>query len=91
MSGPIGRPTFDEVWNRVHAAGEVHLVSSINTPYIVTARMSKGRRALICRPRSGQFYVHEDCFGDNLNCSGTRTGGIYNGSPSIWDWYRRQG
>jgi hypothetical protein len=83
----IGRPGFRRVWGGVHAAGEVHLVSSRETSYTVTAEMSKGRLVLIARPPPGILYVHQDRFGQSLNCSGTRTGGIYNGSPSIWDWY----
>jgi hypothetical protein len=82
------RPSFAEVWARVHAAGEVHLVSSIQTPYRLTAvTMWDGRKALVAWPRSGRYYVHEDCFGSDTTCQGTRAGGIYNGPVNVWSWF----
>ena len=77
--------SFDEVWQCIRTRGEFRVISSRGTPYVVTADVSKGRRVLLARPRSGVVYVHADCFGDDLTCQGTRAGGIYHGSPSIWD------
>ena len=33
----------------------------------------------------GQIRIHEDSWGDDLTCHGTRAGGIFNGSPSIYE------
>lgn len=84
------RPTFDEVFNRVRTVGEASVTSSRGTEYGVTAVVARdGRRTLIARPRSGQVRIHEDCWGDELTCQRTRAGGVYNGSPSIYDWFAR--
>jgi Family of unknown function (DUF6308) len=77
--------SFDDVWNCIHARGGMRVVSTRGTEYQVTAGESKGRRVLLGRPRSGTIYVHADCFGQDITCQGTRAGGIYNGSPSVWD------
>ena len=84
------RPTFGDVYRRLHAKGPASVRSSRGTPYIVTADEERtGRRVIIARPQSSQVRVHEDCWGDDVTCQRTRAGGIYNGSPSIFDWYRR--
>jgi hypothetical protein len=83
------RPTFDDVYRRLQSEGSCSVRSSRGTPYVVTADEERnGRRVIIARPRSGQVRVHEDCWGDDVTCQRTRAGGIYNGSPSIYDWYR---
>ncbi|MBI3890352.1 MAG: hypothetical protein HY303_02345 [Candidatus Wallbacteria bacterium] len=87
MRPPSEQPTFDAVFLRVRAAGRADVVSSIGTRYSMTAEVSGGRRVLIARPRSGQVRIHEDCWGQDLTCQGTRAGGAFNGSPSIYDWY----
>lgn len=85
-----GRPSFDEVFDRVRRAGDVSVTSSRGTTYRVSAVIARdGRRTLIARPRSGQVRIHEDCWGDDLTCQRTRAGGVYNGSPSIYDWFTR--
>ena len=33
--------------------------------------------------------IHEDCGGDDGTCQRTRAGDVYNGSPSIYDWFAR--
>ena len=84
------RPSFDDVFSRVQSVGMASVVSSRGTEYNVTALIARdGRRTLIARPRSGQVRIHKDCWGDDLTCQRTRAGGVYNGSPSIYDWYSR--
>jgi hypothetical protein len=84
------RPSFDEVYNRVQSVGEASVTSSRGTEYSVTAVVARdGRRTLIARPGSGQVRIHEDCWGDDITCQRTRAGGVYNGSPSIYDWFAR--
>jgi hypothetical protein len=73
------------VYERVHRAGNVRVVSSRGTEYRVTAEVAKSGRTLIARPRSGQVRIHEDCWGEDLTCHGSRAGGVYHGSPSIFD------
>jgi hypothetical protein len=83
-------PSFKEVFDRVRRAGEVSVTSSRGTPYLVSAIVARdGRKTLVARPRSGQVRIHEDCWGDDLTCQRTRAGGVYNGSPSIYDWFAR--
>ncbi len=53
----------------------------------MTAEVRDGRRVIVARPRSSQVGVHEDCWGDDITCQRTRAGGIYNGAPSIYDWF----
>ncbi len=43
---------------------------------------------IIAFPKSGRVTIHEDCWGKPITCQGTRAGGLYNGSYSIYDWYR---
>ena len=89
---PAARPSFDETFERVRRAGEVSVTSSRGTEYRVSATVARdGRRTLVARPRIGQVRIHEDCWGDELTCQRTRAGGVYNGSPSIYDWFRRSG
>lgn len=82
-----GRPTFDEVYARLQGAGPATVVSSKGTTYTVTAEVRDRGRVIEARPRSSKVSVHEDCWGDDENCLGSRMGGIYNGDPSIYDWY----
>lgn len=83
-----GRPTFDEVFARLQAAGSATVVSSKDTTYTVTAEKRDRGRVIEARPtRTTKISVHEDCWGDDTTCQGTRAGGIYNGSPSIYDWF----
>ena len=66
------------------------MTSSLGTEYSVTAVVARdGRKTLIARPRSGQVRIHADCWGDDLTCQRTRAGGVYNGSPSLYDWFER--
>jgi hypothetical protein len=68
-------------------------VSSRRTEYQVTAwTTARGVDTIIGRlPQGGQVRIHQDCWGDPVTCQRTRAGGIYNGSPSIFDWYRGNG
>jgi len=87
---PMRKPTFAEAYSRIHTHGPAVVVSSRNTRYVVSAEVVKGQRVLIARlDKDGDVRVHEDCWGDNVTCQGTRAGGIYNGSPSIFDWLTR--
>jgi hypothetical protein len=82
------RPSFDEVFDRIRRAGEISVTSSRGTPYRVTAIVSRdGVKTLVARPRSSQVRIHEDCWGLDITCQRTRAGGVYNGSPSIYDWF----
>jgi hypothetical protein len=83
-------PTFAQVFLRLQANGPAHVVSSTGTSYEVMAetQIRGGRQVIVGRPGGGQVRVHEDCWGDDITCRGTRAGGIFNGSPSIYDWYR---
>lgn len=78
--------SFDDLWACIRGRGTFRAVSTRATEYRVTAETNRaGQRVLVARPASGAVYVHADCFGQNITCKGTRAGGIYNGSPSVWD------
>lgn len=81
------RPTFADVFRRLEAHGPARVVSSRGTEYRVTAEVRSGVEVIIGRPGSGQVRIHADCWGDALTCRRTRAGGVYNGNPSIFDWY----
>lgn len=84
------RPTFDEAVACLLVNGPAEVVSSRGTSYTVTAEHERtGRRVIIARPGGGQVRIHEDCWGEDITCQRTRAGGVYNGSPSIWDWLKR--
>lgn len=89
MGESSDRPEFTQVYERLKVAGPAHVVSSRGTDYEVAATAQRdGRPLIIGRLRAGaQVRIHEDCWGQALTCQQTRAGGIYNGSPSIYDWY----
>jgi NAD(P)H-dependent flavin oxidoreductase YrpB (nitropropane dioxygenase family) len=86
----VADPTFSQVFRCLQENGPAHVVSTIGTSYQVIAetQVRDGRQVIVGRPGGGQVRVHEDCWGDDITCQGTRAGGIFNGSPSIYDWYR---
>lgn len=78
-------PTFINVYNLLEKKGPAEVVSSRGTQYRVEARNG----SIVAFPRSGRVSIHEDCWGMPVTCQGTRAGGVYNGSYSIYDWYRQ--
>src|SRR5258706_9712026 len=86
-SGSGSKPRFSEVFARLRASGPATVVSSRGTRYHVTAEDLTRGQVIVARPRSGQVRIHEDCWGQDITCQGTRAGGVYNGLPSIYDWY----
>jgi hypothetical protein len=86
-------PTFNEMYARLRELQEkkipVHVVTSKDAVYTVEARESGDRPAIVCSlpADGGHIYIHEDCWGEKQTCTGTRASGIYNGSPSIYDWF----
>ena len=84
--------TFDDMYDCLFNHGPATVISSDGTPYEVTARPSKsdGRPTIIGRPTpETAVRIHEDCWGQETTCTGTRTGGLLNGSPSLYDWYAK--
>jgi Family of unknown function (DUF6308) len=78
--------SFEDVWGCIQSRGTFVAVSTRGTEYRVTAETDRaGEEVLVARPRSGAVYIHANCFGHDITCQGTRAGGIYNGSPSVWD------
>lgn len=82
--------SFQEMYARI-----VHLKSLDITPQVVTQRDTlytieatevAGRQTIVCRLPSGRVDIHEDCWGKNETCSGAWASGLYNGSPSLYDW-----
>ncbi|MFA6333003.1 MAG: hypothetical protein WCX22_08625 [Methanoregula sp.] len=85
-------PSFDEAYQILKFKGPAQITSSIGTEYTVKAWvMQKGKRkgtpAILCLLEGGdRIYIHPDCWGLDNTCQGTRAGGIYNGSNSLWAW-----
>ncbi|NNU78170.1 hypothetical protein [Clostridium estertheticum] len=77
-------PTFSEVYGKLIEKGLGKAISSRGTEYRLESRNGN----IIASPKSGILTIHEDCWGKAITCQGTRAGGIYNGSYSIYDWYR---
>jgi hypothetical protein len=87
MSPSEANPSFAEVYTALQADGHANVVSTKDTKYRVTAGFVGNRRAIIAKPKSSQITIHEDCWNQAKTCAGTRAGGVYNGNPSIYDWY----
>ena len=86
-------PSFAQMHYCLTKKGPAEVKSSKGTVYSVGAAITqngerKGEKVIIARPASGQVRIHEDCWGNDITCQGTRAGGIYNGTYSIWDWHR---
>lgn len=81
------RPSFKEVYDCLKRYGPAICVSSRGTKYTLRADITAGRQTIIGCPRTGEVRIHEDCWGEPLTCQKTRAGGIYNGVPSIFDWF----
>jgi len=82
------RPTFQQLYDCLKKHGPATVTSSRGTTYKVYAKVSKNQPVIIGYPRRGEVRIHKDCWGDDITCQGTWAGGIYNGNPSIYDWYR---
>jgi hypothetical protein len=82
------RPTFQQVYSCLQQHGPANVVSSRGPRYVVHAEVRRGGQLIVGYPRTGEVLIHEDCWGSDKTCKGTRTGGIFNGNPSIYDWYR---
>ena len=84
------KPTFSQVYECLQNHGPASVTSSRGTSYEVQAEHRENQREIVGYPQSGRVVVHEDCWGRDVTCDGTRAGGIFNGSPSIYDWYREK-
>ena len=76
-------PSFEQVHALLRRNGPGHATSSKGTGYRIEAINDN----IVAFPRAGRITIHKDCWGQNLTCTGTRAGGIYNGPHSIYDWY----
>jgi hypothetical protein len=77
-------PSFSEVYELLIRKGPGRAESSRGTIYRVEALNGN----IVAFPKSGRVTIHADCWGDNITCQRTRAGGIYNGSYTIYDWFR---
>lgn len=83
------QPSFHHVYECLKKHGPANITSSRGTPYEVHAECRKGKPVIVGYPRKGEVRIHEDCWGQAITCQGTRAGGIFNGNPSIYDWYKK--
>lgn len=89
------KPSFIDVYLKLISKNQAKVVSSKGTQYTVKAgTLTKGRRkgekAIIANLRSGKIYIHQDCWGQDLTCQGTRASGLYEGNFSLFDWYHTE-
>lgn len=77
-------PSFAEVYELLLRKGPGRAVSSRQTQYRIEAISGN----IVAFPKSGRVTIHQDCWGQNITCHRTRAGGIYNGTYTIYDWYR---
>jgi hypothetical protein len=80
-------PSFQEVYDCLCANEPATVTSTRGKRYSVYAELRRGQPVIVGYPRRGQVVVHKDCWGSDTTCQGTRAGGIFNGSPSIYDWF----
>jgi hypothetical protein len=76
-------PTFKKAYDLLKLKGPGRAESSRGTIYRIEDRNGN----IVAFPRSERVTIHQDCWGENITCQGTRAGGIYNGPYSIYDWY----
>lgn len=74
---------FLEMYNMLKKNGGGEVISSKGTKYKIEAINGN----IVAFPKKGRITIHEDCWMKSLTCQGTRAGGIYNGTYSIFDWY----
>lgn len=85
---PKSRPTFSQMFSCLQQHGPAVVTSSRGTQYQVRAVIDRSDRPTIMGYLTkGQVRIHEDCWGQEITCQGTRAGGLLNGYPSIYDWY----
>jgi hypothetical protein len=77
-------PTFKQVYALLAQKGPGRAESTSGTLYRIEALDGN----IVGFPRRGRVTIHEDCWGQDITCQGTRAGGMYNGTYSIYDWYR---
>jgi hypothetical protein len=77
------KPPFHAVYELLLQKGPARAISTRGTEYRIEARRGK----IVAFPGSGRITIHEDCWGENTTCHGTRAGGIYNGAYSIFQWF----
>ncbi|MGD0277194.1 MAG: hypothetical protein ABSB79_14275 [Syntrophales bacterium] len=87
-------PTFDQVYNRLLLDGPAQITSSKYikkkkgcAEYKVKAEIIGGVKTIVAYPIKGKICIHADCWRKKMTCGGSLTGGIFNGDPSIYDWY----
>jgi hypothetical protein len=88
MNHANAQPSFQQVYRCLQQHGPANVTSSRGTLYEVHAEVRRGQPTIVGYPRAGEVRIHEDCWGLNTTCQRTRAGGIFNGNPSIYDWYR---
>lgn len=79
-------PLFSDVYDLLIRKGPGMAVSSRGTTYRIEAQNGN----IVAFPRRGRVTIHADCWGNSVTCQRTRAGGIYNGSYTIYDWFREQ-
>ncbi|MFA5481386.1 MAG: hypothetical protein WC282_03290 [Bacilli bacterium] len=78
-------PSFKEVYDLLRKRGGALIISRRGAEYSVEAR--DDMIVAILTNGKGRIYVHEDCWLEKVTCKGTWASGLYQGNPSLLDWY----
>jgi hypothetical protein len=86
---PTPKITFDNVWKLLENVGNGKCVSSTGAEYELVAKTSArdNTKRIIAKRNKIAIYIRKEDWGKSENKNGVRIGGIFNGKPSIFDWY----
>jgi hypothetical protein len=84
------KATFNQVWDLLNKTENGCVcTSSKGSEYNLKAKQSKKDEAkyIVASRNRIVIYIHAEDWEKSQNKHGVRIGGIFNGNPSIFDWY----
>jgi hypothetical protein len=86
LFGCLERPTFEEIHAQLRWEG---FGCSEIKPGLMR-RVEARNGAIVVFTAPGRITIHKDCWGHAITCRGKYVGS-YNGSYTIYDWFRESG
>ena len=86
------KATFNQVWNLLNSKEDGgNCTSSKGAEYNLKAGQSKkdNSKYIVASRNKIVIYVRAEDWEKSENKHGVRIGGIFNGNPSIFDWYSK--
>ena len=86
------KATFNEVWNLLNSTEKGgKCTSSKGAEYGLKAKQSSkdNSKYIVATRNKIVIYIRKEDWGKVQNKHGSRIGGIFNGNPSIYDWYNK--